>query len=198
MADWTPLECELIVQDYMSMYEHEMRGEHYSKAEHRRQLQPRLNQRSEGSIEFKHQNISAVLIGLGFPYISGYKPARNYQSILKDVVESYLLENERNIISQSDKLVETPAGVPELADWRTVVTEAPERLPLPDKNCVRDYTPRKYNYSEREAGNRRLGIMGEQFILDYERSRLGYLGREDLAEEVNGRVREKVMVLDTI
>lgn len=40
-------------------------GRRYSKAEHRRALLPLLNDRSEGSVEFKHQNISAVLKGLG-------------------------------------------------------------------------------------------------------------------------------------
>ncbi|MBB6262391.1 hypothetical protein FHS77_002965 [Paenochrobactrum gallinarii] len=39
-------------------------GRRYSKAEHRRALLPLLNERSEGSVEFKHQNISAVLKGL--------------------------------------------------------------------------------------------------------------------------------------
>lgn len=37
----------------------------YSKAEHRRALLPLLKDRSEGSVEFKHQTISAVLMGLG-------------------------------------------------------------------------------------------------------------------------------------
>jgi len=184
MANWTRLECELIVKDYMAMYEHEMHGERYSKAEHRRQLQPRLNNRSEGSIEYKHQNISAVLIGLGFPYISGYKPAGNYQSMLKSVVGSYLSANEEIVIAHSDKLVQTPSDVPKLIDWRTVLTDAPERLSQTDKNRDCDFTPRKYNYLEREAANSRLGILGEQFILDYERNRLCYLRREDLAEEV--------------
>ena len=80
MSGWRRIECELIVQDYMSMYGKEMRGEKYSKAEHRRGLQPKLNQRSEGSIEFKHQNISAALIDSGYPYIRGYKPAKNFHS----------------------------------------------------------------------------------------------------------------------
>lgn len=47
----------------------------YSKAEHRRLLAPLLANRCEGSIEFKHQNISAVLKGLGEDWIPGYKPA---------------------------------------------------------------------------------------------------------------------------
>ena len=33
-----------------------------------------LDGRSKGSIEFKHQNVSAVLVDMGLPYIDGYKP----------------------------------------------------------------------------------------------------------------------------
>ena len=47
--------------------------------------------RSKGSVEFKHQNISAVLVDLELPYLDGYKPARNYQKrLLPGVVEAYL------------------------------------------------------------------------------------------------------------
>ena len=191
MSDWSRIECELIVQDYMSMYEKEMRGEKYSKAEYRRGLQPKLNQRSEGSIEFKHQNISAALIDSGYPYIRGYKPAKNYQSLLKDVIQSYLSENMKNIIAQSDELVEATFNVPEVEDWRAILTEAPDRLPLHGTQRIRDYTPKKYNFSEREARNKRLGISGEEFILRYERYRLNIVGREDLASEVEWTSQEK-------
>jgi len=191
MSNWNRIECELIVQDYMSMYAKEMRSEKYSKAEHRRNLQPTLNQRSEGSVEFKHQNISAVLIESGYPYVRGYKPAKNYQSLLKDVVQSYLLQNVKNITAQSDELIEATVGTPEMADWRTILTEAPDRLPLHDAKRVRDYAPKKYNYSEREARNKRLGMSGEEFILRYEQYRLTHVRRGDLAKEIEWTSQEK-------
>ena len=83
---WTSQEVDLIVADYMAMLTAQLRGEEYSKAAHRRALIALLQNRSEGSIERKHQNISAVLIELGFPYITGYKPLSNYQSLLYDRV----------------------------------------------------------------------------------------------------------------
>ena len=55
----------------------ELAGVPYNKAAHRRELAKLLADWSEQAIEFKHANISAVLIGLGFPYISGYKPRSN-------------------------------------------------------------------------------------------------------------------------
>src|SRR5262249_6590498 len=65
--DWTEREVGLIVADYFTMLEKELLGKPFSKAEHRRTLSPRLDGRSDGSIEFKHANISAVLTGLGLP-----------------------------------------------------------------------------------------------------------------------------------
>ena len=77
--DWSRIEVEVIVADYLDMLMSELKGQPYNKAEHRRRLQPLLSGRSEGSIERKHMNISAVMIELGFPYIPGYKRYGNYQ-----------------------------------------------------------------------------------------------------------------------
>ena len=60
----------------------ELAGTPYSKTAHRRSLATLLDDRSEPSIEFKHANISAALLDLGYPYISGYKPRKNYQTML--------------------------------------------------------------------------------------------------------------------
>lgn len=60
---WSDEENDLIVADYFAMLVDDLAGRPYNKAEHRRALLPLLNERSEGSVEFKHQNISAVLKG---------------------------------------------------------------------------------------------------------------------------------------
>ena len=62
-TDWSQEEVGLIVADYFTMLENELLHKEYSKAEHRRSLAPKLGGRSEGAIEFKHANISAVLTG---------------------------------------------------------------------------------------------------------------------------------------
>jgi hypothetical protein len=90
--DWSSEEVGLIVADYFAMLRAELAGEPYNKAEHNRALQPLLDGRSKSSIEFKHQNISAVLAENGQPYIAGYRPARNYQkAILPLAIESSFL-----------------------------------------------------------------------------------------------------------
>jgi len=53
------------------------------KTEHRRALRQRLSaNRTNSAIEYKHQNISAVMIELGLPYIRGYTPMGNRQEAL--------------------------------------------------------------------------------------------------------------------
>jgi len=91
MSDfWSKKEVEAAVTDYFVMLANELREEPFNKAEHNRALQQKLNNRTRASIERKHQNISAVLIELGYPYIDGYKPLGNYQELLRLVVEDRL------------------------------------------------------------------------------------------------------------
>lgn len=84
--DWSRVEVEAAVIDYFAMLAMELRGEAFNKAEHNRALGQMLDNRTRGSIERKHQNISAVLIEAGYPYIDGYKPLGNYQDLLRAVV----------------------------------------------------------------------------------------------------------------
>lgn len=84
---WSDTEVQLIVANYFDMLQKELRGESFSKAEQNHQLRESLAGRSKGSVDFKHGNISAVMLELGLPYIGGYKPAGNYQASLLDAVK---------------------------------------------------------------------------------------------------------------
>ncbi|MEZ5509913.1 MAG: hypothetical protein R3F47_08425 [Gammaproteobacteria bacterium] len=169
---WDWLECEAIVQDYFTMLNDELTGKPYSKAEHRRGLITKLKQRTEGSIEFKHQNISAILIELGQPYVKGYKPAFNYQNQLKQVVLSYLAAKPQELDLIADCADLPVEDTPKIIDWGAVLdTEIPERI-TSVQEPRREYLARKVNYSERERSNRNLGERGEAFALEFERYRL--------------------------
>ena len=112
-APWTDAENDLIVADYFAMLKKDVAGLAYKKTEHRRALLPLLNGRSEGSIEFKHQNISAVLKGLGEDWIPGYKPAFNFQMTLVDAVARWLALNPAWLGRQPG--LQTAAGLREAA-----------------------------------------------------------------------------------
>lgn len=53
--DWTDSEIKAIVGGYLAMLVTESAGQPYSKAQHNRALQAKMNNsRTEGSIEYKH------------------------------------------------------------------------------------------------------------------------------------------------
>lgn len=183
--DWSRSEVEAIVEDYLTMLAAELSGVQYSKADHRRSLQPILNGRSKPSIEFKHANISAALIDLGFPYIAGYKPRSNYQGLLAEVIAQRLAVNPRLLdIAGSD--ADRPIVPPEIDDILSVLTDPPSIDRDPSRtNAMLDPAHRPVtNYIEREARNRSLGAAGEEFVLAYERRRLERSGHERLAARI--------------
>src|SRR5260370_3972514 len=86
---WQDDELDLIVADYFAMLAADLSGQAYVKSRHSAALMARIG-RSHRSVEFKHQNISAVLDELGMPWIPGYKPKLNYQNAIFDAIDRYL------------------------------------------------------------------------------------------------------------
>lgn len=185
---WSREEVEAIVADYFDMLTLELAGQSYNKAEHRRRLQKVLNQRSEGSIERKHQNISAILIELHYPWIAGYKRLANYQTLLFEVVEDWVRRNPA-FDQVALAAVQMPATVPRLGDFSGLMVDPP-RLSRSAEQKLPSYQARvaksvaKRDYIERESRNASLGLAGEQFVVQYEHWRLVNAGAERLAEKI--------------
>lgn len=190
-GQWTAFEIEAVVAEYFEMFDLELRGMPYSKAEHNRALQ-RATERSRSSIEMKHQNISAVLLDLGYPCISGYKPLRNYQRALFVAVEERLrTEHElvRRIAMDADARPEAVRQPTLASDILGRIEPAPRRERGPKSFRERLQTPPSpsgiaFDYAEREARNAALGTAGELFVLEYERERLRSLGCDQLADRI--------------
>jgi len=185
--DWSKTEVEAAVEDYFNMLQLELTGRKYNKSEHRRALMERLNDRSDGSVELKHQNISAVLIEMGIPYIDGYKPRSNYQrSLLPAAVANYIEKNpEVNTIFKRDSEI-----IPEISsieDFLKAMEAPPIREESKGKAVAEAqaiYNPSGLNYLEMEARNQSLGEAGEQFVINYERARLIHAGKGSLADHI--------------
>ncbi len=186
---WSWMECEAIVKDYFEMLEQELRGDKYNKSEHNRKLQESLNNRTKGSVERKHQNISAVLKEMGMPIIDGYKPLSKYQrNILPDVVgaelaKSTVVENLIENINQNQRY-----EIPSVNNILDCLVEKP-KTDVDGIDEKADYDPGKYklkkvNYLEREARNQKLGLAGEQFVVNYEKARLIYENKVSLSEQI--------------
>src|SRR5262245_35518080 len=163
MADgWAREEVEATVAAYFVMLRSELSGEPYSKADNRRKLVRLLHGRSEQSVEFKHANISAILIELGFPFIAGYKPRSNYQGLLFDVVSERLATNPAiQQVAAND--VQRPAQIPSVDDILNALTEPPKPVVLRNRVAqpAAHYSIPPVNYLELEAMNRSLGLAGE-------------------------------------
>ena len=179
-TNWTDREIDLIVADYFDMLRLEILRQPYVKAERNAALQE-LTGRSRGSIEYKHQNISAVLERLGRPWISGYKPMANFQKALIEGIERYLDARDEAFSSEEGQalgfatestLFFEPPPILELLEVAAADPLALERL------------VRKFDPAARDARNRALGKRGEERVLRAEHARLTEEGRSDLARKV--------------
>jgi len=89
---WEGDELDIIVADYFAMLAADLAGHAYVKSRHSAALMAKIG-RTHRSVEFKHQNISAVLDELGMPWIPGYKPKLNYQNAIFDAIDRYLTKH---------------------------------------------------------------------------------------------------------
>lgn len=188
---WTLAEVQATVGDYMKMLQMEHTGQNYNKAAHNRALLRQLDGRTKGSIELKHQNISAVLQELQRPWIGGYKPRGNYQQLLAETVVSWLKENpdfERMEQSATDAM----AVVPDHFDFKDfldvqppILTRYPQKTQTGESLILKDWAVAyKRDYLAREARNASLGRAGEELAFRYEQERLSRLGHDRLAGKV--------------
>lgn len=184
---WSKEEVEATISDYFSMLVMELQGIKYVKSKHNQKLQQKLNNRTGGSVEFKHCNISAILLQLGLPYIDGYKRRDNYQNLLRKQVEEYIAEHPEfgdNLIkaSEDENIPDTSVANP-----LSLLVEPPEII-TPDgsePSSPRKRTGRKnIDFAGREAKNRKLGELGEEFVLEFEHRRLETSGHQDLAKRI--------------
>lgn len=186
---WSREEIELIVADYLSMLIDEQRGIPYNKAAHNKALLPKLKGRSKGSVEYKHQNISAVLLDMGYPPIDGYKPAWNFQRGLFPEIVQHQAESNQVLQALLERSVLDPtiAEAPSVSDILSALVSTPERREQKPKSVAESLTTnvvKKKDYLQLEAANAKLGLLGEKFALNFEIARLIHAGKESLAERV--------------
>jgi len=172
---WSDEELDAIVSDYFAMLTAELSGQSYVKSHHSAALMAEIG-RTHRSVEFKHQNISAVMEELGLPWIQGYKPKRNYQNAIFDAIDRHL--------TRTDWLAR-PQPAP-LSPWTVLsafvappdIGEASDRPPRLERLV------RKFDPVDRDFRNRSLGKAGEEFVLKVERTRLEQAERADLARKI--------------
>ncbi|HSI00822.1 MAG TPA: DUF3883 domain-containing protein [Reyranella sp.] len=176
--DWSGTELDVIVADYFVMLREEQVGRSYNKTAHRKALMTEVH-RSNGSIEFKHRNISAVLTQLGLPRIDGYRPAWNFQTAIADAIGRFLRENP-------DPVPFSVAPTVGFGEPRILFAEPPPRPPPmpPAAKTAFERVARKFDPALRDQLNQALGLAGEQQVYEHEQRKLFDIGRRDLARKV--------------
>src|SRR5579863_1270316 len=122
---WQDDELDAIVADYFDMLASDLSGRPYVKSRHSAALMAQIG-RSHRSVEFKHQNISAVLDELGMPWISGYRPKTNYQNAIFGAIERYLTQHPD--ILESARISPIAPTIPSV-----VFVDPPIRAPVNDQ-----------------------------------------------------------------
>ena len=153
----------------------ELAGEPYSKADHNRALQPLLDGRSRSSVEFKHQNISAVLADMNQPYIAGYKPARNYQkAVLPEAVDDYLIRHPDMLEALAESPVLNPKSPPTISERPAIefFEPPPERIIVPQAT-ISPGSQGRARRSTSPAGTPQTGCWGNSVRSSPSRSRSG-------------------------
>ena len=180
---WSEREVIALVADYFAMLDAETLGQPYSKTNHRKALMQTVS-RTEGSIERKHQNVSAILQRLGYPWIDGYKPLGNFQDAL-------LREVLRHISDRIDSLDAVIAS-PEISDTtiQTVFVDRPTGDERSQLAVEIEQTDPRLDLAERDARNRDLGRAGEEFVIAVESARLTNEGLGHLVADVSWVARD--------
>ena len=163
----------------------ELHSTPFRKSEHSRTLREKLDARTKGSVELKHANISSVMQALDLPIVNGYKPYGHSQRALEEAVVEFLVKNPA-VEEELDRVAMSLPTVP--SAFARTVTEVPapgsvKRRASEAWSHLRPL-PRRFDYSERDFKNRKLGRLGEEFALGLEKTRLREAGRPDLAKQV--------------
>jgi hypothetical protein len=149
----------------------------------------RLEDRSRAAVEYKFQNISAVLVNHGHAYIRGYLPAQNYQQALETAVLEWLegRSDLADVVDNSPLLNPTsPSTVPAFSEVLSPPPD-PRRAARPSAGL----RAVKVDFVRRDAENRVLGQRGEEFVFELEQRRLhDDERRPDLARKIRWRSRD--------
>jgi hypothetical protein len=128
-----------------------------------------------------------VLVNYGLPYIDGYKPRFNYQQLLEQVVLERLAIQPAFFDEIGKSPVLEPATPPttDFSRLHRLIEPPPGPVGAGVSRQPAEPSARRSDFVQRDAENRRLGRMGEEWTLTFEERRLHDVERRpDLAKRV--------------
>jgi len=131
-SDWSVSEIRAAVDAYLKMLAFELSGQKFVKTEQNLALrETALPTRTKGSVEFRMQNISTVLMKMEREFIKGYKPARNVGSKVEQEIRAIL--TERGIKAGAPK---APTADEETLERRAAALQK-QKLKVPPRGIKR-------------------------------------------------------------
>jgi Domain of unknown function (DUF3883) len=185
-SDWSVEEVELCVSNYFKHLELELIGRTFNKAQLYRNLAQKTG-RTPSSIEFKFQNISAVLDAMSREWMKGLAPLANYQELLADKVGQHI-----ESLDSVPLLNSAPLNNTGLAEAAAFYFEPPPELRRRER-LLPDFIERlvkKFDPVARDLKNRAVGEAGEEFVFNFEKRYLKLIGRKDLSDNVRWVAKE--------
>ena len=173
--NWSSAELREAVELYLWMLKREERNEDDVKADAIRNARTLIPDRSYKSIEYRMQNISAVLDELGMDWVKGFKPMRGVGSNVKEELKSILLEKLVSGINSSGDEEGVVGALFEGAK-KTVEVNAFERNTKARKLCLEEY-----GYSCFVCGfnfEEKYGEIGKEYIHVHHLVDISIIGKE--------------------
>lgn len=186
-TDWNVDEVDLCVNSYFEHLAIDLKGGKFNKSQLYKMLSE-TSGRTPSSIEFKFQNISAVLDELSCEWIKGLAPAANYQELLAEKISRHI-----NTIDALPILMPESSETGGLNDLAAFYLEPPPELQK-SRRKMPEYMERlaqKIDRVTRDANNRSLGDAGEEFVFNMEKRFLNLVGQKNLAENVRWIAKEE-------
>ena len=165
ISDWTLQEVEHVVEAYKDLLVRSRREETFVKTQEAARVANELPNRNKSAVLRKFGNISAILKGFQQPWIGGFTPQANVQTLLEAVIYDKIEEG-----GFLNKAVIGSAPSPIQIDYEPEVAP-PSAIPLPERE--RNFGGTKVDFAKRQKAQRELGRRGEKWALRYLRQLLG-------------------------
>lgn len=176
---WSGDEIDAAVESYFRLLRADLLQQKVVKRREIEKVQERVA-RTQGSVERKFQNISAILLELGAGgFVAGYVPLRNVQQALREsVAKRWKQEADIEELMVEAALERFSGSTPDL------IWGAPPKFSVDFQASRRERTPVRTDFLKLDAQNRSLGLAGEQAVVELERRTLQDFGLHRLAREV--------------
>ena len=183
-SPWTAAERAGAIALYLRMLDMHIRGETPRQRQLFEEFAAQYPARNVNSIKNKIYNVSACFAALDLPYLENLTPRFNFQRDLLDDVQHAAAKNAE-LLDELARLPSQRLGMTTTSSAADARVDPPTLSPDAERFMGKARVQRgPIDYVGREQANAALGLVGEEWVVAFERTRLTAAGREDLARDV--------------